>query len=63
MFVQDLLPTLLTAAGIEIDKSVSFDGSDKWENLVNDEITPPDNDFVGSQIVFDERALYKEYSS
>ena len=60
MFVQDLLPTLLTAAGIEIDKSVSFDGSDKWENLVNDEITPPDNDFVGSQIVFDERALYKD---
>ena len=60
MFVQDLLPTLLTAAGIKVDKSVDFDGSDKWENLVNDEITPPDNDFVGSQIVFDERALYKD---
>jgi arylsulfatase A-like enzyme len=60
MFVQDLLPTLLTAAGIKVDESIDFDGSDKWENLLNDKITPPDNDFVGAQIVFDERALYKD---
>jgi len=60
MFVQDLLPTLLTAAGIKVDKSVDFDGSDKWKNLMNNEITPPDNDLIGAQIVFDEQALYKD---
>ncbi|MDA9292606.1 sulfatase-like hydrolase/transferase, partial [Gammaproteobacteria bacterium] len=60
MFVQDLLPTLLTAVGIDIDKSVVFDGSDKWKNLINGEITPPDNDLIGAQIVFDEQALYKD---
>jgi hypothetical protein len=39
---------------------VVFDGSDKWKNLINGEITPPDNDFIGAQIVFNEQALYKD---
>tara|TARA_B100000780_G_scaffold154109_1_gene107772 strand:+ start:3858 stop:5414 length:1557 start_codon:yes stop_codon:yes gene_type:complete len=60
VFTQDLLPTLLSAAGIETDQSASFDGNDKWKNLINNKITLPDYDLVGAKIIFDERALYKD---
>ena len=34
LFVQDLLPTLLSAAEIEVSDLTVFDGTDKWQNLV-----------------------------
>ena len=36
-FVQDLLPTLLTAVDIEVDNA-KFDGRDKWKNLITKQI-------------------------
>ena len=66
-FVQDVLPTLLTATNITITEADKFDGKDKWENLIANRIVPPDNAFVGSRIISDERALFnnqwKLYSS
>ena len=56
-FVQDLLPTLLTAVDIKVDKT-EFDGRDKWKNLMTNEITPPNNAFVGARVISDERALF-----
>ena len=56
-FVQDLLPTLLTAVDIEVDNA-KFDGRDKWKNLITNEITPPINALVGARVISDERALF-----
>ena len=58
IFVQDLLPTLLSATGIKITKMDNFDGRDKWINLKNNQIMPPRNAFVGARIQADERALF-----
>jgi arylsulfatase A-like enzyme len=58
IFIQDLLPTLLTATGVGYDEDLLIDGIDRWSNLVTNKITPPDNAFVGNKIIFDERALF-----
>ena len=58
MFIQDLLPTLLTATGIGYDEDLLIDGVDRWSNLLTNKITPPVNAFVGNKIIFDERALF-----
>ena len=67
IFVQDLLPTLLSASGTKITEKDNFDGKDKWNNLKNNKIIPPKNAFVGARIQADERALFnnewKLYSS
>ena len=60
IFVQDLLPTLLSAAEIEVSDLKVFDGTDKWQNLVTGALQAPNNDFVGAKIVFDERALFND---
>ena len=66
-FVQDILPTLLSASGISISDNPKFDGKDKWVNLKTNTITPPKNAFIGSRVMSDERALFnnewKLYSS
>ena len=58
---------MLTATNITITEADKFDGKDKWENLIANRIVPPDNAFVGSRIISDERALFnnqwKLYSS
>ena len=56
-FVQDLLPTLLTALDIKVDKR-NFDGVDKWQALLTNTIIPPSNAFIGARIMTDERALF-----
>ena len=65
-FVQDLLPTLLTAVDIKVDKR-NFDGVDKWQALLTNTTIPPSNAFIGARIMTDERALFdgewKLYSS
>ena len=60
IFVQDLLPTLLSAAEIEVSDQIAFDGTDKWQNLITGDVVAPNNDFVGTKIVFDERALFND---
>ena len=57
-FVQDLLPTLLTAANIKTSDTDKFDGEDKWSNLLTGQIAPPKNAFIGSRLISDERALF-----
>jgi arylsulfatase A-like enzyme len=57
-FVQDLLPTLLTATGIGIDKNIEFDGNNKWDNLLNGNLELPVNDLVANRVINDERALF-----
>ena len=59
-FVQDVLPTLLTAANIKTSEVDKFDGEDKWSNLLSKKIVPPKNAFVGARIMFDERALFND---
>ena len=59
-FVQDILPTLLSASGIDISSSTKFDGKDKWINLKTNTITPPKNAFIGSRVISDERALFND---
>mgnify|MGYP001194093311 CR=1 FL=1 len=48
IFVQDLLPTLLSAAEIEVSDKTVFDGTDKWQNLITGDVVAPNNDFVGT---------------
>mgnify|MGYP005678322633 FL=1 len=60
IFVQDLLPTLLSAAEIEVSDQIAFDGTDKWQSLITGNLIAPNNDFVGAKIVFDERALFND---
>ena len=59
-FVQDILPTLLSASGIDISSSTKFDGKDKWINLKTNTTTPPKNAFIGSRVISDERALFND---
>jgi arylsulfatase A-like enzyme len=59
-FVQDILPTLLSASGINISSSTKFDGKDKWINLKTNTITPPKDAFIGSRVISDERALFND---
>ena len=59
-FVQDILPTLLSASGINISSSTKFDGKDKWINLKTNTTTPPKNAFIGSRVISDERALFND---
>ena len=59
-FVQDILPTLLSASGIDISSSTKFDGKDKWINLKTNSTTPPKNAFIGSRVISDERALFND---
>ena len=59
-FVQDILPTLLSASGIGISSSTKFDGKDKWINLKTNITTPPKNAFIGSRVISDERALFND---
>ena len=57
-FVQDILPTLLTATNIGISEDANFDGEDKWTNLITKKIVPPKNAFIGARVIADERALF-----
>ena len=59
-FVQDLLPTLLTAANIKTSDTDKFDGDDKWSNLLTGQIVPPKNAFIGARLISDERALFND---
>ncbi len=59
-FVQDLLPTLLTAANIKTSDADKFDGEDKWSNLLTGQIVPPKNAFIGARLISDERALFND---
>ena len=59
-FIQDVLPTLLTAANIKTSDKDKFDGADKWSNLITGKIVPPRNAFIGARIMFDERALFND---
>ena len=59
-FVQDILPTLLSASGINISNNSKFDGKDKWINLITNTIIPPENAFIGSRVISDERALFND---
>ena len=58
IFIQDLLPTLLTATGISYKEEFLIDGVDRWTNLLTNKISAPVNAFVGNKIIFDERALF-----
>ena len=57
-FVQDVLPTLLSAANIKTSDKDKFDGLDKWSNLLTGQIVPPKNAFIGARVISDERALF-----
>ena len=59
-FIQDVLPTLLTAANIKTSDKDKFDGKDKWSNLLTGKIVPPRNAFIGARVISDERALFND---
>ena len=59
-FIQDVLPTLLTAANIKTSDKDKFDGEDKWSNLLTGQIVPPRNAFIGARVISDERALFND---
>ena len=59
-FIQDVLPTLLTAANIKTPDKDKFDGADKWSNLITGKIVPPRNAFIGARVISDERALFND---
>jgi len=59
-FVQDILPTLLSASDINIPSSTKFDGKDKWINLKTNTTIPPKDAFIGSRVISDERALFND---
>ena len=59
-FIQDVLPTLLTAANIKTSDKDKFDGDDKWSNLLTGKIIPPRNAFIGARVISDERALFND---
>ena len=59
-FIQDVLPTLLTAANIKTSDKDKFDGDDKWSNLLTGQIVPPRNAFIGARVISDERALFND---
>ncbi|XP_055856437.1 arylsulfatase B [Episyrphus balteatus] len=46
MYVADWLPTLATAAGIEIDPLLELDGIDLWDNLVSGKKEPSGREIV-----------------
>ena len=56
-FVQDLLPTLLSALSIELDDT-PFTGVDRWNDLLNNDIKEPINVHTGNIVITDERALF-----
>ena len=56
-FAQDILPTFLTAASIEINNE-KFTGTDRWHDLLNNEIKEPINVHTGNIVINDERALF-----
>ena len=59
IFVDDILPTILSALNIR-SNSRNFTGIDHWENLITNNIVPPDNSITGNVIVNDERALFND---
>ena len=59
-FIQDVLPTLLSAANIKTPDKDKFDGADKWSNLITGKIVPPRNAFIGARVISDERALFND---
>ena len=59
-FIQDVLPTLLTAANVKTSDKDKFDGDDKWSNLLTGQIVPPRNAFIGARVISDERALFND---
>ena len=59
IFVDDILPTLLSALNIRSD-SESFTGIDHWTNLITNNVVPPKNSITGNVIVNDERALFND---
>ena len=56
-FAQDILPTLLSAASINVDNS-KFTGINRWNEILNNEIKDPVNVHTGNIIINDERALF-----
>ena len=58
-FVDDLLPTLLSASKIKFDKKI-FTGVNRWQDLLNNNIVPPSNVLTGNIIINDERALFND---
>ena len=56
-FVQDILPTLLSASSIEVNNQ-KFTGTDRWADLLNDTINEPINVHTGNIVINDERALF-----
>lgn len=58
-FSDDILPTFLTAAGLNISNS-KFTGTDRWDDLINNKITMPKNVMTGNIIITDDRALYND---
>ena len=56
-FAQDILPTLLAAASIQVDNE-NFTGTDRWKNLLNNEIKEPINVHTGNIVIEDTRALF-----
>ena len=58
-FTDDILPTILSAAKIQLDTDI-FTGVDRWDNLITNNIQPPKNSITGNVIINDERALFND---
>ena len=56
-FAQDILPTLLSVASINVDDS-KFTGVNRWNEILKNEIKEPVNVHTGNIIINDERALF-----
>ena len=58
-FADDILPTILSAAKIQLDTDI-FTGVDRWDDLITNNIRPPKNSITGNVIINDERALFND---
>lgn len=58
-FIQDVLPTLLSAADISYESNL-FEGTSRWNSLSQRKIIKPKNSVVASNVAFEEIALFNE---
>lgn len=58
-FIQDVLPTLLSAAQIDYENSF-FEGTSRWDSLLKRTVDKPQNSVLAASVAFEEIALFNE---
>ena len=58
-FIQDVLPTLLSAAEIDYENSF-FEGTSRWDSLLKRTVDKPQNSVLAASVAFEEIALFND---